>query len=108
MQVSEESGAVIVMVDQNGCNEIWSTIESQVGDGRNAVVLDFSEVDYLNSINIAAIITLRNKVMQNGGRMALTGLKDQIASIFRVLKLERMFDLTQTRDEAIADVTESG
>ena len=98
------NGIVVVQVDQEECSAIWAVIEEDVVAGHNRVVLDFSDVTYLNSMNIAGIITLRNKIEQQGGCLILAELRDQIIAIFRILKLERIFDLNLDRSTAVERV----
>ena len=73
-------------------------------EGTAAFVLDFGEVNYLNSMNIAAIISLRSKLESAGARLALANLSEHIASVFRILKLERLFELGYDTDRAVAAV----
>lgn len=104
-KVETQDGILVVMVDQDDCGGIWKSVEEQVGAGSVNVVLDFGEVSYLNSMNIAGIISLRNKVEGAGGKLLLANMKDQIVSIFRILKLERMFDLSLSRDAAVSSLS---
>lgn len=102
-QVRFQDEVVVIIVDEDDCAALWPLIEPLLDEHR-AFVLDFETVEYLNSMNIAAIISLRSKLAGRGARLALCGMNDQIASIFRVLKLERLFDLTLDRDQAVAAV----
>jgi len=73
-------------------------------EGVRAFVLDFSNVEYLNSMNIAAIIALRSRLEKRGAQLALANLREQVVSIFRVLKLERLFALDHDLDRALEAV----
>lgn len=104
MQVQEREGVVVVSVVEDQCSALWKTLEPYVDGGKKGCVLDMSQVMFLNSVNIAAIIALRNKVVGAGGKLAIADLKDRVKSIFRVLKLDRLFDLNRTMDAAVASV----
>lgn len=104
MQVQERDGVLVVSVIDDQCAAIWKAIEPRVSAGEKLVVLDFAQVGFLNSVNIAAIISTRNKVAGAGGKLAVANLKDRIKSVFRVLKLERLFDLDQPLEGAFAAV----
>ena len=93
MQVQEQDGVLVVTVIEDQCSGIWKAIEVAVQGGKKSVVLDFTNVSFLNSVNIAAIISARNKVVAAGGKMAVAEVKERVKSVFRVLKLERLFDL---------------
>lgn len=104
MQVQELEGVVVVQVVDDQCAAIGKAIEPYLDAGRRNVVLDMGQVVFLNSVNIAAIIAARNKVVGLGGKLAVAGLRDRVRSIFKVLKLDRLFDLNRTLDTAIASV----
>ncbi|MBA3709712.1 MAG: STAS domain-containing protein [Planctomycetes bacterium] len=103
MQVQERDGVVVVTVVDE-CSSLWKTLEPFVEAGKRNCVLDLSQVGFLNSVNIAAIIAVRNKVVGAGGKIAVADIKDRVKSIFRVLKLDRLFDLNRTLDTAILAV----
>ena len=100
-QIRNVDGVQVLTVDENDCAGLWRIAEPKLAEGSRAFVLDFAEVEYLNSMNIAAIISLRTKLENKGARLALCGLRDQIASIFRILKLERLFNLGLDCDAAV-------
>ncbi len=72
------------------------------------MVLDLAQVGFLNSVNIAAIIAVRNKVVGAGGRFAVANLPEQVKAVFRILRLERLFDLDLGVDQAVARVKPGG
>ena len=99
-QIQTENGVTYVIVDETDCAGLWKNLEPILKEGASAIVLDFSEVHYLNSMNIAAIISLRNKISSAGAKLAVCEMQEQIRTIFRILKLERIFDLTLDRVSA--------
>ena len=93
MQVTENENVVVFTVAEDQCSSLWKTVEPYLAMGKKSIVLDFTHVNFLNSVNIAAIISTRNKVVAGGGKVAVAEIKDRVKSVFRVLKLERLFDL---------------
>jgi anti-anti-sigma regulatory factor len=53
---------------------------------------------------VAAIISTRNKIVAAGGKLAVAEVKDRVRSVFKVLKLERLFQLELSMDQALAAV----
>ena len=101
MQVDQRDGVLVVTVQEDQCGGLWKTIEPLLAGGTKPVVLDFTNVGFLNSVNIAAIISTRNKVVAAGGKLAVAEIKDRVKSVFRVLKLERLFNLDQSLEQAL-------
>jgi len=100
MQVQEYDQLVAITIENDQCGTLWKTIEPYLSAGKKGVVLDLSQVGYLNSVSIASIIGARNKTSTAGKKMVVANLRDSIKSIFRVLKLERLFDLDLNYDKA--------
>lgn len=101
MQVQERGTSLVISLQEDQCTQLWKLVEPWWKQGKRSVVLDFSQVHFLNSINIAAIIALRNRVHDGGGRLEVAAISDRIKAIFRVLKLEQLFKLDQSLDEAL-------
>lgn len=102
MQVAEREQVLVITFQAEHYNELWGILEPHVTAGRRGFVLDCNQVRFLNSLSIAAIITARNKLGQANAKLILAGLADHVKSVFRILKLERLFALDMTVDQAVA------
>ena len=103
-KVIKENTHITVRVNADECGSIWSEIEPHIQTGPLGVILDFSDVSYLNSMNIAAIIALKNKTNKAQCNLALANLNQELKSTFRILKLERIFELSYTMEQAMTAV----
>lgn len=72
---------------------IRRTLEALIAEHRKEIVLDLSGLRLIDSSGIGVIVSLHKRSKAYGGRVRLTGLKDQPLAIFKLLKLERVFDL---------------
>ncbi len=104
MQVQETDGVVVVTLVADQAVGLWRSIEPHIDSGHRQIVLDLAAVEFLNSVNIAAIIAARKKVLALDGRFAIANCRDRVKAIFRVLKLDQLFDLNRTLESAIAAV----
>jgi anti-anti-sigma factor len=101
MQVIERGQVVVIKVMEDRCLGLAKVLEPYADLGRKAFVLDLGQVGFLDSVNIAAIISARTMVQNHGGKLGVANLPEGLKSIFRVLKLERLFRLEAGVDEAI-------
>lgn len=101
MHVEERGPVVVVTVAGDRCTGLWKIIEPYLDKGSRSFVLDMSKASFLNSMNIAAIIAVRNRVVAVGGRIEVANLADNIKAVFRILRLERLFVLDRALDAAI-------
>lgn len=56
------------------------------------VILDFSNVRYVNSSNIARLLRLRKFLIQNDGHLTICALGPQVESVFAVTGLDKIFN----------------
>jgi anti-sigma B factor antagonist len=94
MQVDERNGVLTIAVVDDQCSGLWKLVEPYVAAGKKRLVIDLSGVGFLNSVSIAAIINVRNKLSAVGGTVVVANLRDSIRSVFRILKIDRLFDLS--------------
>jgi anti-sigma B factor antagonist len=64
-------------------------------------LLDLSAVDYMGSSVLGMMINVRQHIKTGGGKLVLNGLSPRLAQIFRTCCLEKLFQISKTRDEGI-------
>ncbi|MHC4079862.1 MAG: STAS domain-containing protein [Planctomycetota bacterium] len=70
-----------------------------VGDGLTNVVLDFGDVDFINSSGLAACIELRNGAAEKGARTILYQPTNDVLQVFTMVKVDRLFTTVHTAEE---------
>lgn len=73
--------------------EVRPTIESLVAERRKAITVDLSALRLIDSSGVGVIVSLYKRCKAFGGSVRVSGLKDQPLSIFRLLRLDRVFDV---------------
>ena len=71
---------------------------------RPGIVLDFAGVRFVNSSNIAQLLTLRKRVVAAEGRMLFCGMKDHVWSAFLVTGLDKLFEQAPDVSTALASI----
>jgi anti-sigma B factor antagonist len=66
------------------------------------VVLDFSGVPWINSTGLGIIISGFHSIKTAGGVMKVCSVKERVLSIFYISQLENIFEVFETRDEAVS------
>ena len=64
-------------------------------------LLNFDEVEYIDSLGIAALIEFAKTLSEIQGVMFLSNLSPNIRPIFGITKLERIFHIYDTEDDAL-------
>lgn len=82
---------------------IYTEAESQ---DTEIILLNFSEVDYINSTGIALVVSLLTRARKAQRRLFACGLSDHYVEIFRITRLADFIDIFP--DEASALTAGSG
>ena len=64
-------------------------------------VVDLTSLTYAGSLLLGLMVNVRQRVLEAGGQLALCGLSARLMGIFTACCLERLFDICNTRAEAI-------
>jgi len=67
-----------------------------------SLVLDFSDVTYLKSANLSALLTLRSRLKTRDKEVRLCGVADRVWGLFLATGLNQLFDFNKTAEEAVA------
>ena len=110
--VSEQKGIYVCeftsskILDESNIKEIGDTIGGLI-DGREypKVLLDFSNVDHLSSAALGMLINANNRIRQKNGQLRLSNIRAAILEVFAITKLNKLFRILSTRDEALASFT---
>jgi len=95
------------ILDEANIAEIGQTLNSLV-DERDypKLLLDFATVDHLSSAALGMLININNRIKQKNGQLRLANIKPQILEVFVITKLNKLFRILASRDEALASFTQ--
>lgn len=96
MEARERGDALVVRIDPDDCAALWRTVEPWLIAGKRQVVLDFAGVEFINSVNIAQVVALRQRAQAAGAAVRVVNLRENIKAVFRILRLDRIFALDDT------------
>lgn len=102
MQAIEHGMAVVVAIEPENCTALRKVVEPWIGDGKRRIVLDFANVTFINSVNIAQIVALRHRSGPHGAEIRVANLRENIRAVFRILRLDKLFALDLTLETALA------
>lgn len=73
-------------------------------EGHRHIVLNFSEVQMLDSFGIAVLISLLKLCREIHGNLTLFGLNRQISSLMELTHMDRVLDIWESEAQAISQV----
>ncbi|SDC71461.1 STAS domain-containing protein [Ruegeria marina] len=80
-------------------------MRSRTEGGPERVVLDLSRVEFIDSSGLGAIVASM-KQMGGGRRLDLAGLTPMVDKVFRLTRMDTVFNLFATLDEALSASSE--
>jgi anti-sigma B factor antagonist len=75
------------------------------GDAKK-VLVDLGEVRFIDSSGLGALVSGFKNAVSSRGRLALSGLQAQVVTMFELTRLNRVFDIFPTVEEAISSLVD--
>ena len=75
-------------------NSIAAKIEAYTPD---VCILDFQDVNFMDSSGIAVVINALRNVDKIGGELMITGLQDQPLKVFRASGIEKLVEIKERK-----------
>ncbi len=82
-------------LDAMSAPELLPTIDKLVEDKHKTILVDLGELDLIDSSGVAAIVALYKRCRSYGGKVTVTGARDQPLAIFKLLRMDRVFQMQQ-------------
>jgi len=99
VMVLELSGKIMGGPDFEKFKDEVTTV---VDGGFKKVILDLSGVPWINSTGLGILITGYHSIKAAEGVLKICAVKERVLSIFYISQLQNIFDVYETREEALA------
>jgi anti-sigma B factor antagonist len=80
-------------LDINTAPQLAEEIDRIVATKPKQVLVDLSALDLIDSSGVAALVKLYKGIRNAGGNVTISGARDQPLSIFKLLKMDKVFNL---------------
>jgi len=88
-------------IDINSSPDMKKSFEKVFKEKKDKVVINLGEVGYVDSSGLATIVEILKNMRLYNGKLKLAGLSDKVMGLFEITKLDRLFDISQTAEQAI-------
>jgi anti-sigma B factor antagonist len=95
--VSENGAAMLCVrgeLDALSCPELRAVLDTVAAMGKCTVTVDLSELRLIDSSGVGVMVALYKRVRANGGEVKFVGVTAQPLVIFKLLRLDRAFELS--------------
>lgn len=111
MQLFIEDNPIAVVIqiresrlDAHNSAELKVELLKLFESGKRNIVIDLSEVRFVDSSGLGVLVSGFKNASARNGSLNLCGLQQQVRSMFELTRLHRVFDIFQTREEALAAI----
>jgi anti-sigma B factor antagonist len=89
-------------IDLHVSPSVTASLNTMIEKKPRRLVVDLSEVTYIDSAGLAALIEAMQKVEGYGGKFLLAGLQETVRSIFEISRLDQVFQIFPDVRAAVA------
>jgi anti-sigma B factor antagonist len=91
------------ILEELSIQEIGEELDRLVeGEPGIKLLLNFKNVDHLSSAALGMLITLNKRIREQNGSLKLSDINKQIYEVFKITRLNRVFDIHETSQQALA------
>jgi anti-anti-sigma factor len=107
-KVEQGGNVTIITFTADAIRNVENVLARELGGlttglGDRHLLLDFTNVDYLNSTELGTLVTLHKEVEAAGGRLTLFNLSAQILSMFTVTRLDTYLTICKQAEDRAND-----
>jgi anti-sigma B factor antagonist len=104
---SEQDGVTVLSIEGvikvgESAQEFTSRLADLLSSGSGPVLLDLSTIDYVDSTGLGELVGHLQRFDEAGRRLALLNPQERILALLRLTRLDEIFQIFSSRDEAIA------
>jgi anti-sigma B factor antagonist len=105
-QSRDGSGVTVVKVEGQlivgNRQELKDLVGAALDKGERRILIDFSQTGYIDSSGLGALVSISKRVREAGGELRLSGLNEDLRSLFELTKLDTLFAIAETPQQALA------
>lgn len=84
-------------------HELKEMVLEELEGGVRSFVVDFARTGYIDSSGLGILVGLSKRVREVDGRLQLTSLSRDLMRLFELTKLDTLFQIRGSLQEALAD-----
>jgi anti-sigma B factor antagonist len=87
-------------IDLSRAPEFRQAIGRAQGQKPSRLIIDLSDVPYMDSSGVATLVEAMQTARRTDGRLILCGLQERVQSIFEIARLDIVFTIVESCEEA--------
>ena len=88
-------------LDAVAAPDLKSRLKELVAGGQTRLVIDLTDVSFIDSSGLAALVSGFRAAREAGGTIKLAGLNEQTMMVFKLTRLNRVFEIHPNAEAAL-------
>lgn len=105
INVSELKRVVLIeisgRVDSTTASELGDTLNTAITGGKNKIVLDLKDVEYMSSAGLREMVSALKRVQYGTGDLRLANPSERVQEVLELAGLNEIFKIFPTQVEAV-------
>lgn len=89
--------------DAQGAEEVKKSLQLLAEATTNRLVIEMSEVPFIDSAGLAVLVSVLKRVRKAGGSVSLCGVQPQAHTVFTLTMLDQVFPIFASVEEALGE-----
>jgi anti-sigma B factor antagonist len=89
------------LIDKNQATDLVKNIDELLIEGKNKLIIDLSNLKYMNSSGLNVLIQLLTKTRTNGGESVIFNVSKKVNDLLVITKLNTLFKVADSKESAI-------
>lgn len=109
IQIEHENSTLIVKpkgeIDLHNSPQFRKTLQDVSNENFSALLVDLESVSYMDSSGLATLVEVFQNTTKTGKKLGLFSLQDSVKNILSITRLDEIFPIYSSRNEAIKEIT---
>ncbi len=93
-------------LDAHTAPQFEAAIADEIEAGRTRIIVDCANLTYISSAGLGVFMSFIEEVREQAGDIKICALTPKVQSVFEVLGFAEIFDLCETREDALRRFSE--
>lgn len=102
----DPKGVMVVTVDGQlivgNRHELKQKVTDALESGERKFLIDFTKTGYIDSSGLGVLVSLSRRIREAEGDLRLSGLNEDLRTLFELTKLDTLFNIADTSSAALA------
>jgi anti-sigma B factor antagonist len=88
-------------INLNTSPELRKIFDTTINKNIKKVLVDFSQVGYIDSSGLATLIELFQRLKKIDGKLRICDMQDKVKNVFEITKLHKLFEIYDSQEMAL-------